>query len=177
MIRPHPNVTHAWELSADGAFAGPYVGLIGALHGNEVAGLRAIERLKNDADGFARRMKKGTLVLIHGNPRATEQKARYTRGGADINRLFAYHFVEELARAAWTYEHHRAQELRPLITGLDAMLDLHSASQPTVPFAICDGTPDAVALAQKTGCKVTYGWDGPGMLMEHVSIGALVAAS
>ncbi|HMR04756.1 MAG TPA: succinylglutamate desuccinylase/aspartoacylase family protein [Polyangiaceae bacterium] len=175
MIRPHPTISAAWELSGDGSFTGPWVGVIGALHGNEVAGLEVIESIKTDADGFAKRLKRGTVVLVHGNPKATEEGRRYSKGGTDINRLFAYQWIEELAPEAWAYEHHRALELRPLMTGLDAMVDLHSASQPTVPFAICDGRPEGIALSQKTGCKVTFGWDGPGMLMEHVSIGALVA--
>jgi succinylglutamate desuccinylase len=120
-------------------------------------------------------MRKGTLVLMHGNPLATEQGQRFSEGGTDINRLFSYGFVNDLARAAWSYEHHRALALRPLVTELDAMIDLHSASRPTPPFAICDGTQQGIGLARQTGCHVTYGWDGPGMLMEHVSIGALVA--
>jgi uncharacterized protein len=174
-LRAHPEIPGVWELSADGRFGEPRVGVIGALHGNEIAGLRAIDRIKDDPEGFARRMRRGTLVLIHGNPLATRQKRRFSEGGADINRLFSYRFKSELAKEAWSYEHHRACELEPLVTGLDAMLDLHSASRPTAPFAICDGTPEGIALARKTGCIVTYGWDGPGMLMEHVSIGSAVA--
>ncbi|MEZ4219764.1 MAG: succinylglutamate desuccinylase/aspartoacylase family protein [Polyangiaceae bacterium] len=176
MIRPHPTISSVWELSGDGSFGGPRVGVIGALHGNEVAGLRVIEQIRRNAEAFARHLRRGTLLLIHGNPRATSEGRRFSSGGADINRLFAYHWLEDLAREAWTYEHHRALELQPLMTGLDAMIDLHSASQPTVPFAICDGRPEGIALSRNTGCNVTYGWDGPGMLMGHVSIGALVAA-
>ena len=33
----------------------------------------------------------------------------------------------------------------------------------------------AIALAQRTASRVTYGWDGPGMLMDQVSIGTLVS--
>ncbi len=176
MIRPHPTIPHVWELSRDGRYSRPHIGVIGALHGNEIGGLQVLERVRREADAFGARLTEGTLVLIHGNPKATTERRRYSEGGTDINRLFAYHYVDELAKPAWAYEHHRALELRPLVEGLDAMLDLHSATQPTVPFAICDGTLDGIALAQKTGCNVTWGWDGPGMLMEHVSIGALVAA-
>jgi len=174
LIRPHPTVPLAWELSADDSFSGPYVGVIGALHGNETAGLRALERLRGEAQEFARRMQRGTVVLIHGNPLASEQQRRHSEGGTDINRLFKYDYVDSVAPEAWTFEHRRALELRPLVTGLDALLDLHSASRPTKPFAICDGRPAGIDLARRTGCLVTYGWDGPGMLMDHVSIGSLV---
>ena len=176
MLRPHPNIPSVWTLEAPSrADDGPTVGVIGALHGNETAGLRAIERIVAEPSPLLERMRRGKLVLVHGNPRATEQKRRYSRGGADINRLFGYSYVDDLAPEAWTYEHHRALELRPLLESLDALIDLHSASQPTVPFAVSDRAPGAIALARKTGCRVTYGWDGPGMLMEHVSIGMFVA--
>jgi succinylglutamate desuccinylase len=174
-LSSHPEIDRVWELRSKRPSEGPRVGVIGALHGNETGGLRAIERVLADAEGFAARMQHGTLLLIHGNPLATAQGRRFSDGGTDINRLFSYGFVTDLARAAWTYEHHRALALRPLITELDALIDLHSASQPTLPFAICDGTPRGIELARRTGCHVTYGWDGPGMLMEHVSIGSLVA--
>ena len=173
--RPHPSIAHVWELSNDGSFDGPRIGIMGALHGNETAGLSAIRRILAEPEPFAAHLRKGTLVLVHGNPMATEQGRRFSEGGTDINRLFAYHYVDDLAPEAWTYEHHRALALRPLVTELDALLDLHSASRPTAPFAICDGTPSGIELARHTGCQVTYGWDGPGMLMDHVSIGHLVA--
>ncbi len=175
LIRPHPTIPNVWQLSPNGSYQAPFVGVMGALHGNEVAGLRAIERAKDVPARLAERMKKGTLVLIHGNPRATAEGTRHSHGGTDINRLFSYRFLDELAKEAWNYEHGRAAEIEPLIRGLDALLDLHSASRPTPPFAICDGTPAGIALAKKTGCRVTWGWDGPGMLMQHVSIGSLVA--
>lgn len=175
MIEPHPSIPSAWVASADGEMGRPLVGVIGALHGNEPAGLRAIERLLEDPSGLDSRLRDGTVVFVHGNPRATEQGRRFTEGGADLNRLFGYAYLETLAREAWTYEHHRALELRPLLAELDALVDLHSASQPASPFAVCDGTKEGLALARKTGCRVCFGFDGPGMLMSHVSIGALVA--
>jgi succinylglutamate desuccinylase len=174
-VRAHPEIESCWELSADGQFGAPRIGVIGALHGNETAGLRVIERVLRESEAFVARMQRGTILLVHGNPRATAQARRFSEGGTDINRLFSYGYLAELARAAWSYEHERALELRPLITGLDGLIDLHSATRPTLPFAICDGTPAGIELARKTGCRVTYGWDGPGMLMEHVSIGSLVA--
>ncbi len=176
VLKTHPNIESVWLLSPDGSFQPPRIAVMGALHGNERCGLAAIERVRADAENFASRMRRGTLVLIHGNPLATEQGKRFSRGGVDINRLFAYEYLHDLAQAAWTYEHHRAAAIRPVVTDVDALIDLHSASRPTDPFAICDGTPEGIKLAQSTGCNITYGWDGPGMLMEHVSIGALVAA-
>lgn len=162
-------------LSRDESLPRPHIAVVGALHGNETCGLHVIERVLADPEAIGGSLTKGTLIFVHGNPRATEQRRRFTKGGSDINRLFKYEYVDDLALEAWTYEHHRALELQPLIADVDAMLDIHSASRPTQPFAICDGRREGIELARRTGCHVTYGWDGPGMLMEHVSIGALVA--
>ncbi len=172
---PHPHVPEAWVLSASGEPEPPVTVVLTALHGNERCGLHAIRRAMERPEQLAARQLQGSIVLVHGNPRATEEGRRYTEGGTDINRLFSYEYVERLTPEAWVYEHHRALALRPLITGADALLDIHSASQPTPPFAICDGSPQAVELAAQTGFKVTHGWDGPGMLMDQVSIGSLVA--
>lgn len=174
MLTPHPAVESVWELRSE-AGSGPRVGVLGAIHGNEVGGLRALERLMTDDGAREAALTRGTLVLIHGNPRATAERRRYTTSGTDLNRLFDFGWVERLAREAWTYEHHRAHALRPVLGELDALIDLHSASQPTVPFAIAASTPEGIALGRATGCRVTHGWDGPGMLMDHVSIGHLVA--
>jgi len=175
LFKPHPTIADAWILSASGELEPPVTVVLAALHGNERCGVAAIESVRRDPTSLIERQRTGSVVFVHGNPRATEQRRRYTQGGTDINRLFAYGYVESLAREAWTYEHHRALELRPLISGADAMLDIHSASQPTPPFAICDGTPGSIALGCATGFRVTHGWDGPGMLMDQVSIGSLVA--
>ncbi|MCA9630087.1 MAG: succinylglutamate desuccinylase/aspartoacylase family protein [Myxococcales bacterium] len=175
MFRPHPNISDAWILSKTGELEPPITVVLAALHGNERCGVAAIESVRRDPAPFVERQRSGSVVFVHGNPRATEQRRRYTHAGTDINRLFSYAYVDTLAREAWTYEHERALELRPLITGADALLDIHSASQPTPPFVICDGSPEAVRIGSATGFKVTYGWDGPGMLMDQVSIGSLVS--
>lgn len=174
MIEPHPTVPHVWLLSADPTFPRPHVGVLGSLHGNERCGLSVIERLRAEASSFAKQLRQGTLVLVHGNPRATEQNRRFTEGGVDINRLFAFGYEHDLAREAWTYEHHRALALRPVLSQLDAAIDLHSATHPTEPFVISGRSERARERAVRLGLRAVFGWEGPGMLMDHVAIGDLV---
>ena len=82
--------------------------------------------------------------------------------------------MDELAPSLWEREHHRAVELRPLFQGIDAVLDLHSASAPTPPFAIASRVAASEPFALALGLEyVTFGWDGPGMLGEQVLLSQL----
>lgn len=152
----------------------PHVAVLGAIHGNEPCGIRAIERLRAELAAGQLEVRGGTLYLIHGNPPATEQRARYTGGGTDLNRLFDYRFVTELPREHWVYEHHRALALRPVLESVDVLLDLHSTTAPSPAFAIASPVQASRALADALLLGyVTEGWEGPGLLGDRVVLAPL----
>ena len=170
----HPDVAGVTYVAASPDRPRPHVGILGAIHGDEPCGLAVIQRLRDEVERGALAPSAGTWVLIHGNPEATGEVTRHTRGGADLNRLFDYAFERDLPRSRWSPEHERAHALRPILEDLDALLDLHSASWPTPPFAIINEVPEAAALARRLGFDfVTQGWSGPGLLMEKVTIGVM----
>lgn len=167
--RVMPGVT---RIASDDRFPRPHVGVMGSVHGNERCGLSAIRRLHESARHGVAVPSAGTWVLIHGNPTATRQRRRYTRGGTDLNRLFDFAFEEELARERWTVEHERASALRETLEDLDALIDLHSAGSPTPPFAMVNDVPDSSRIASQLGIRyVVDGWAEPGLLLDRVSIG------
>lgn len=173
-VEPMPALTGVTLLSMDATLPRPHVALVGALHGNERCGLLALERLQEELRSGVLPLTAGTVVLVHGNPEATRERRRHTQHGHDLNRMFDYRFVEELAPALWQVEHHRALALRPLIEDLDALLDLHSATSPTPPFAIASRVPASEQLALALDLDyVTLGWDGPGLLEDRVLLGPL----
>lgn len=155
-----------WEY--EGETPGPRVGIVGSLHGDEPCGTRALARLREEF-AAGRRLHRGTLVLIEGNPDALEVGLRHTEGGSDLNRLFDMRFRRHLPRAQWGAEHRRALELAPVLDGLEAGLDLHSATSPTPPFGIAIGAvaqrnPNDGAASLHLGLKLglnhlTYGWE------------------
>jgi predicted deacylase len=164
-------IVGALRISASHEFPRPHVGVVGAVHGNEPCGLRAIERLRAELVGGELSLRQGTLFLIHGNPRATEEQKRHTEGGADLNRFFDFRFIDEKASETWLYEHHRAFALKPLLESLDAVLDLHSTSAPSPAFAIASPVPESQIMADAVGVGyVTLGWDRPGLLGDKVLI-------
>jgi len=175
-VSADPCLEGLWRISHDGTWPRPHVLVVGALHGNEPCGLRAIEGLRAQAEAGALDGLAGTLLLLHGNPPATEQGRRFTEGGTDLNRLFDYAFERALKVSEWTTEHHRAAALRPVLSDADAALDLHSSTRPTPAFAITTELEGSRTLAGRLGVPfVVRGWTGPGMLGDRVLLAPLDA--
>lgn len=166
-----PGVT---RVTGRGHTTGPRLAIFGSVHGNEPCGLRASQRLQAELASGELQLRQGTLFLVHGNPSASEQHERHTRGGVDLNRLFDFRFVTELPAAHWAYEHHRALALRPLLESVDVVLDLHSTTSPAPAFVISSPLASARVLAEALGLSyVTYGWELPELLGELVVLAPL----
>ena len=164
-------VTH---FSVAGSLPRPHLAIVGAIHGNEHCGLSAITRLSRELANETLRLQRGTLSLVHGNPQATLAARRHTVRGVDLNRVFDYRFVDELAPDLWGDEHRRAHELRPLFERVDAVLDLHSTSAPSDAFAISSRVKASEALALDLDLDfVTFGWDGRDLLGDQVLLSML----
>ena len=79
-------------------------------------------------------LEKGVVYLVYGNPDAIEQNLRYTE--KNLNRCF----LEESKQGSAS-EEKRAVELMEVLDQCDALLDLHSYSEPhgeSTPFAFCE---------------------------------------
>ncbi|MGF1465851.1 MAG: succinylglutamate desuccinylase/aspartoacylase family protein [Sandaracinaceae bacterium] len=169
-----PDVPAVTRIAHSTTWPRPRVGVFAAVHGNERCGLPVIERLRTEARAGRLDLRGGTLVLVHGNPEATRQDRRFTEGGVDLNRLFDFRFLLDLPERRWVSEHRRAAALRPVLEDLDVLLDIHSATRPTPPFAIVNEIPDALRLAKRLGFPyATLGWESPGLRMNRVTIGAM----
>ena len=101
--------------------------VLGAVHGDEVCGTRAIERVVAELDA-------GTLTLVKGrvtfvpvtNPLAYAEKRR--AGDRNLNRKL------QPTATPREYEDHVANWLCPLLAEHEVLLDLHSFRAPGVPF-------------------------------------------
>lgn len=163
------DITGVVRLSSLRDPAALHVAVVGSVHGNEPCGLRAIAQLQAELESGQLPLSRGTLSLVHGNPHATALGLRHTPEGVDLNRLFDYRFESVLPSATWAYEHYRALELRPLLARVDVLLDLHSTTAPSPPFAIVSQVPESRELGRALGLGyVTEGWDGPGLLADRV---------
>lgn len=137
----------------------PEIAVIGAMHGDEPCGKRAIERLLADRPAVERPVK-----LIVANERALEGNVRYTE--ADLNRVFpgdpdAPEYERRLAPAL-------LEEVRDCTT-----LSLHSTQSYGRPFAIIEeADPIAAAICPYLPIEaaVDVGGFAEGRLIDYADV-------
>lgn len=111
------------KISSD--IAGPAVALFAGTHGNERAGVYALQRLLPTL-----RPSRGTIYIAFTNPSAIEANERMMT--KNMNRCFIANNQGD------TYEDKRARELMKVLDKCDALLDLHMFYDKGEPFAICE---------------------------------------
>jgi predicted deacylase len=120
-----------------------HVALLAGVHGDERAGFHAFDRLIERL--HRQPLLRGRLSLIPGNLRAAAKK-HPTRcaAGQDMNRLFADpHVLESQGLVPQGPDWERAQQISAMLQDVDVLLDLHSTSTPSEPFAIVEHIDEA----------------------------------
>jgi predicted deacylase len=128
--------------------------LIAALmHGNEICGAVALDRLL--ASDF--RPRRGIVTLAFLNVAAYEAR-RPTRKGPlryvdeDMNRVWSRSRLEGTEHST---ELARARALRPLVDAADYLLDLHSMVEDEEPLLLCGAHERGLAFARRVGYPAT----------------------
>ncbi len=112
-----------------GLTSGPRVLILGAVHGNEVCGTRAIERILQEIDSGALKIERGAVTFVPvTNPLAYTLKQRM--GERNLNRNM------RVMSTPQDFEDRIASVLCPLLDRHDVLLDLHSFHTPGIPFAL-----------------------------------------
>lgn len=112
---------------------GPRLIVLGAVHGNETCGTRAIERVIADVDGGRLKLARGAVTFVPvTNPLAYHLGRR--AGDRNLNRKLGP------TDAPREYEDHVANWLCPLLAQHEVLLDLHSFQSPGVPFVLVGPT-------------------------------------
>jgi len=114
--------------------SGPRLIVLGAVHGNETCGTRAIERVLAEFDSGERALARGSATFVPvTNPLAYQRAQRM--GERNLNRNLRPNDDPR------DNEDRIANTLCPLLAGHDVLLDLHSFHAPGEPFAMI-GPPD-----------------------------------
>jgi len=114
--------------------SGPRLLVLGAVHGNETCGTRAIERVLREFDAGAWTLARGSVTFVPvTNPLAYRRGQRM--GDRNLNRNL------HPTRDPVDNEDRIANVLCPLLAEHDVLLDLHSFHSPGEPFAMI-GPPD-----------------------------------
>lgn len=129
-----------------GGKPGPTLAIFGGVHGNEKAGVMALDWAKDNLQ-----INCGTVYLVIANAEAVAAAKRQIN--KNLNRCFL------AGNDGTTYEDGRARELMQLLDECDALLDLHaSTGKESTPFAICE--PPSFNIAKLFDIPlISTGWD------------------
>jgi succinylglutamate desuccinylase len=151
IVRKDAQISAAVEIAADAC--GPGALIFGGVHGDEVSGAHAIEKLLFDFVAGTRKLRRGSLTLVRVNEQALAAGCRYIK--YDMNRLFRDDVHPEIDRNC--YEFRRAQELKTLLRNCEYFLDLHSAPIAQEPFVVAER--DAAGFFSMLGIsRIMTGW-------------------
>ncbi|MDC1311919.1 succinylglutamate desuccinylase/aspartoacylase family protein [Burkholderiales bacterium] len=108
---------------------GPKLIILGAVHGNETCGTKALQRLNREIDSGEVIINKGTLTILPiTNPLAHKLQRRH--GDRNLNRNMSR------TNDPQDFEDRVCNVLCPLLEQHDVLLDLHSFQAPGIPFAL-----------------------------------------
>lgn len=106
---------------------GKNIVILGGVHGNEIAGYKAIEKVITNL-----KINAGIVCLIIANKKAIDLNQRFYQ--TNLNRCFN---IKENKRE--TYEENLAEEIKEIIKQFDICLDLHNSTNPkSEAFIICE---------------------------------------
>ncbi len=136
-------------MSYDSGRPGPHVVLVAVVHGNEICGAIALDRILRNGV----RPDRGRLTFVFANVAAYQQfdprhpeATRYV--DEDFNRIWS---TEKLNGPASSIELDRARDLLPLIDSADLLLDLHSMQHSSPPLALAGPHLKGLRLARRVG--------------------------
>ena len=151
IIEKDAKIANVVRMRADAA--GPRVVIFAGVHGDEVSGVHAVEKLFFDLFVGARELLRGSLTLARGNQQALAAEKRYIKH--NLNRMYRDDYGPEIDKTS--YEFKRAQELKSILRDCDYFFDLHSAPIAQAPFIVAE--QDSVDLFAKLGiARIMTGW-------------------
>ena len=122
-----------------GLSAGPKLLVLGAVHGNEVCGTQAIERLRAELEAGDIAIERGQLTLVPiVNPLAYQKGQR--QGDRNLNRNLG------ITAQPQDFEDRVANVLCPLLAAHNVLLDLHSFHTAGQPFVMIGPTDNSGGL-------------------------------
>jgi predicted deacylase len=151
------NTGVAYAHSFEGPRPGPHAMISGLVHGNEICGAIALDRLLDDLFDGGLQPARGRLTLAFVNVVAYERfdpanpaAARYV--DEDFNRLWSPAVLDGPRSSV---ELTRARELRPLVETVDLLLDIHSLQQGEEAILLSGPLEKGWSLARRVGAPAT----------------------
>ena len=121
-------------------------------HGNEICGINVFKDILSHLS-----IETGTVIFVLGNLNAIEKNVRYV--DFNLNRAFnpSSIYSKQIKK---TYEYKRAQELKKIFNRGDALLDIHSTTNPGEPFIVAENNAfEIISNFPNEFKRIVYGFD------------------
>ncbi len=168
----------------DQGMPGPLLIVIGGVHGNEPAGVKAIEQVFRMLDEELLKTPdfcfKGTIIGLKGNSNALSENVRYI--DRDLNRIWFHKDIKQWQMATATQDFAEAIDATEILDCINnacdqynppqlIILDLHTTSSGDGIFAIPVESDHSVTLAYQLHAPLVFGLlnDVSGTLMSYFS--------
>lgn len=150
---------------------GPLLICLAGIHGNEIAGISALQRLEEmlvqETASKPHFVFTGTVIGLVGNVEASESQTRFIE--SDLNRMFLDESVTRILEANFSDLEAEELELRELLTTIDefiketlptkvVILDLHTTSARGGLFAIPSDQEESIRIAKALHAPVIKGF-------------------
>lgn len=157
---------------------GDTVVFIGGIHGNETAGIGALNRVFDHLK-LNKPELKGRAVALVGNLEATRLGQRYVY--KDMNRIWTREILDDLHYGRLDTRHTEYAELVQMYGELQKIIettkgrlyiiDLHTTSSPTIPFIVTNKTENCIAFTREFPMPVVSGLSGflDGTLLAYMN--------
>lgn len=150
-IAKNPDLPSVIEIT--GSSPGPRAVIFAGVHGDEVSGIHAVDKLLFDLFAGERTLARGHLTLARGNAQAIAAERRYIR--YNLNRMYKDEYDKDIDKSA--YEYQRAQQLKSILRNCEYFFDFHSAPIAQEEFLVAEGK--SVDFFSKLGLgKIISGW-------------------
>ena len=143
-----------WVHTFEAGAPGPHVMVNALTHGNEVCGAIVVAALLR----HGLRPRRGRLTLSFANVEAYRRFDRAAPDASrcvdqDFNRVWSAAVLDDTTRQS--VELRRARALRPLVDGVDLLLDLHSMHECSAPLLLSGPLDKGIRLALEVGAPAT----------------------
>lgn len=149
----------------DTGIEGPTLLLLGAVHGNEPGGTKAIQKIQDQLKEKALQLKCGKIIMVpQVNKKAGEDGLRYL--DQDFNRILNQETLHK--KAGLTHEEKLVHLLAPVMQEADMMLDLHSFTAKDGATCVFADYPDEKVLEMAKASNAPFvitGW--PEAFADH----------
>ena len=151
---------------------------IGGIHGNEMAGIGALETVFNNLKHSPREFV-GRAIAVVGNLKAMRENKRFMF--KDMNRIWDRETLDDLHYERLDYSKEEYVELRELYqllqeiisetTGKLFVIDLHTTSSPTIPFIVTNKNDQCLEFTNEFPMPVVSGLTGflDGTLLSYIN--------